>query len=86
MILSDPAQRVLSDLRRIPEAILFGTGEPDTPFKLIAGSESMLVPRHIVDELLSVGYLQGGEIGTRAEKVYVSFSLSDEGRYRFSRG
>ena len=80
--LSDPAQRVLFDLRSIPEAILFGSGEADAPFKLMAGSASVWVPRHIVDELLSLGNLEGGEIGARIGKVYMSFSLYDECRCR----
>ena len=81
--LSDPAQRVLSELRRIPEAILFGSGEADAPFQADGRICSpMWVPRHIVDELLSLGNLEGGEIGARIGKVYMSFSLYDECRCR----
>ena len=82
MNLSDPAQRVLSELYRVPEAILFGAREADAPFKLITGTTSMSVPGHVVNELVNSGYLEGGDIGAGDGEVYISYSLSDEGRSR----
>ena len=82
MNLSDLARRTLSELYRVPEAILFGAREADAPFKLIAGTASVSVPRHVVNELLNSGYLEGDDIGAGDGEVYISYSLSDEGRSR----
>jgi hypothetical protein len=80
--MSDQARELLSELYRAPDAFLFGSTEASAPFKLIAGTATVSVPHHIVNELQVAGYLDGGDIGAGDGEVYISFRPSDEGRSR----
>jgi hypothetical protein len=64
------------------DAYLFGARDADTPFKLNFDSSSLTVPRQAVDELSIAGCLNCTTIGA-GTLVFVSFTVSDEGRSRF---
>ena len=84
MNLSEPAWRLISELQHNPEAFLFGSQEEAATVRLVTGSEYLFVPRQVVDELLGLGHLDGGDIGERNGKTYFSYSLSNKCRSALS--
>jgi hypothetical protein len=84
MILSAGAQQILAQLCKVKGAYLFGARDTDAPFKLNSGSASFPVPRQAVDELSMAGCLERTTTGA-GTVVFVSFTVSDEGRAMFRR-
>jgi hypothetical protein len=82
MKLSNDAQQLLAQLCMAKDAYVFGARDTDTPFKLNCGSSSLSVPRQVVDELSIAGCLNRTTTGA-GTLVFVSFTVSDEGRSRF---
>jgi hypothetical protein len=82
MKLSNAAQQLLAQLCTPKDAYLFGARDTDAPFKLHRGSVTFSVPREAVDELSIAGCLDRSTTGA-GTLVFVSFTLSDEGRSRF---
>ncbi|MGA7411869.1 MAG: hypothetical protein WBW33_15425 [Bryobacteraceae bacterium] len=82
MKLSAGAQQLLGQLCKAKDAYLFGARDTVAPFKLNCGSASFSVPREAVDELSIAGYLDRTTTGA-GTLVFVSFTVSDEGRARF---
>jgi hypothetical protein len=82
MKLSAGAQQILAQLCTVKGAHLFGARDTDAPFKLNFGSASFAVPRQAVDELSIAGCLDRTTTGA-GTLVFVSFTVSDEGRARF---
>jgi hypothetical protein len=84
MKLSNAAQQLLAQLCMSKDAYLFGARDADTPFKLNFGSASLSVPRQAVDELSIAGCLTRTTTGA-GTLVFVSFTVSEEGRAMFRR-
>jgi hypothetical protein len=82
MKLSNAARQLLAQLCMSKDAYLFGVRDADTPFKLNFGSDSLSVSRQAVDELSIAGCLNCTTTGA-GTLVFVSFTVSDEGRSRF---
>jgi hypothetical protein len=84
MKLSAGAQQILAQLCKAKDAYLFGARDAEAPFKLNSGSASLSVPRQAVDELSIAGCLTRTTTGA-GPLVFVSFTVSDEGRAIFRR-
>ncbi len=78
------AQQILAQLRKSKGAYLFGARDTDAPFKVNSGSVSLSVPRQAVDELSIASCFTRTTTGA-GTLVFVSFTVSEEGRAMFRR-
>ena len=83
MDLSASAGRVLNQLCSVKGSFLFGHRGTDDPFKLMAGSTSVSVPRLAVNELLNAGFITRDSMGEGEGWTYTSFIASADGRSHF---
>ncbi len=81
--LSGSARPVLEKLCTIKGAFLFGLFRTEEPFKLMAGTTSVSVPRFAVNELLDAGLITRDSKGGDEDWSYTSYVASEDGRSFF---